>query len=323
MTDTPVLHLSDVAVEFAGRSGLFGTAPTVRAVNGVSLDIAAGETVALVGESGCGKSTLANAVTGLVRPSGGSIRVCGAEVAGAGRAQLAEIRRDVQMIFQDPALSLDPRMKIGATIAEPLTVHRLARGQALRDRVAALLSQVGLRPEHAGRFPHQFSGGQRQRVVIARALALEPRLLICDEPVSALDVSVRAQILNLLVAQQRRVGVAYLFVSHDLSVVRHICDRVVVMYLGRFVEVADRETFFSAPKHPYAQALMSAVPVADPKEQRSRRRIVLSGELPSPANIPPGCAFHNRCPLATDRCRSERPELGSRPDGAMVACHNV
>ncbi len=320
----PVLELRDVAVHFPGRRRAFGPRPSpVRAVDGVSLDIGPGETVALVGESGCGKSTLANAITGIEKPLAGSIRVCGNEVTGADRARLSAIRRDVQMIFQDPALSLDPRRTIGATVGEPLKVRGIARGRALAEKVGTLLAQVGLRPEHAGRYPHQFSGGQRQRVVIARALALEPRLVICDEPVSALDVSVRAQILNLLVELQRRTGVAYLFVSHDLSVVRHICDRVVVMYLGRFVEIADRETFFASPKHPYTGALMSAVPVADPRTQRSRKRFVLTGELPSPANIPSGCAFHTRCPLASEICLRERPELTPRPDGALVACHNV
>ncbi len=227
------------------------------------------------------------------------------------------------MIFQDPALSLDPRSTIGATIGEPLIVRGVAKGKALKERVGALLAQVGLRPEHADRYPHQFSGGQRQRVVIARALALEPDLVICDEPVSALDVSVRAQILNLLVALQKRTGVSYLFVSHDLGVVRHICDRVVVMYLGRFVEIADRDTFFANPKHPYTKALMSAVPEADPEVQRSKERLILGGELPSPANIPSGCAFHTRCPLATEICGRERPELTVRDDGARVACHHA
>lgn len=325
MTDAePVLDLHDVAVHFGGRARLFGPPPSVvKAVNGVDLTIGRGETVALVGESGCGKSTLSNAIVGLQPPVAGSIRVTGQEVVGADRRTLNDIRRKVQMIFQDPALSLDPRATIGATIAEPLQVRKLARGDALHQRVADLLTQVGLRPEHADRYPHQFSGGQRQRVVIARALALEPALVICDEPVSALDVSVRAQILNLLVALQKRTGVSYLFVSHDLSVVRHICDRVVVMYLGRFVEMADRATFFANPKHPYTQALMSAVPEADPVVQRSKHRVILTGELPSPANIPDGCPFHTRCPLATDICGKVRPELTPRPDGATVACHHA
>ncbi|MGO6694427.1 ABC transporter ATP-binding protein [Rhizobium johnstonii] len=319
-----VLEIRDVAVHFAGRGGLLGgPAATVKAVNGVSLDIAKGETVALVGESGCGKSTLSNTIVGLQQPVAGSVRIGGAEVVGAGRRELNDIRRRVQMIFQDPALSLDPRSTIGAAIGEPLIVRGIARGKQLKDRVATLLTQVGLRPEHADRYPHQFSGGQRQRVVIARALALEPDLVVCDEPVSALDVSVRAQILNLLVAMQRRTGVSYLFVSHDLAVVRHICDRVVVMYLGRFVEMADRDTFFADPKHPYTKALMSAVPEADPVVQRTKQRFVLGGELPSPANIPSGCAFHTRCPLATEICSRERPELTPRPDGALVACHHA
>lgn len=323
-SDSKVLDLRDVSVQFARSQGMFGPPPAVvRAVNGVSLGIMPGETVALVGESGCGKSTLANAIVGLEKASSGSIRVAGEEVVGADRAHLRDIRRHVQLIFQDPALSLDPRSTIGAAVGEPLLVRGIARGQALSDRVAALLEQVGLRGEHAGRYPHQFSGGQRQRVVIARALALEPQLVICDEPVSALDVSVRAQILNLLVALQRRTGVAYLFISHDLGVVRHICDRVVVMYLGRFVEIADRETFFADPKHPYTRALMSAVPEANPRVQRSRQRFVLSGELPSPTDIPPGCAFHNRCPIATAICSSQRPELVEQSDGSTVACHNV
>ncbi|WP_454854826.1 ABC transporter ATP-binding protein [Rhizobium binxianense] len=319
-----VLEIRDVAVHFAGRGGLFGApGATVKAVNGVNLDIAKGETVALVGESGCGKSTLSNTIVGLQQPVAGSVRIGGAEVVGAGRRQLNDIRRKVQMIFQDPALSLDPRSTIGATIGEPLVVRGIARGKQLKERVATLLTQVGLRPEFADRYPHQFSGGQRQRVVIARALALEPDLVICDEPVSALDVSVRAQILNLLVAMQKRTGVSYLFVSHDLAVVRHICDRVVVMYLGRFVEMADRDTFFADPKHPYTKALMSAVPEADPVVQRAKQRFMLGGELPSPANIPSGCAFHTRCPLATDMCSRERPELTPRPDGALVACHHA
>lgn len=325
MSDTDqVLEIRDVAVHFTGRAGLFGRSPfVVKAVNGVSLTISAGETVALVGESGCGKSTLSNTIVGLQQPVEGSVRITGEEVVGARGKALNDIRRKVQMIFQDPALSLDPRSTIGSTIAEPLIVRGIAKGQALKSRVATLLTEVGLRPEHADRYPHQFSGGQRQRVVIARALALEPALVVCDEPVSALDVSVRAQILNLLVALQKRTGVAYLFVSHDLSVVRHICDRVVVMYLGRFVEIADRNTFFADPKHPYTKALMSAVPEADPKLQRSRQRFILSGELPSPSNIPSGCAFHTRCPLATEICSRVRPELTARADGATVACHHV
>jgi oligopeptide/dipeptide ABC transporter ATP-binding protein len=319
----PVLEVRDVAVHFAPRGGWFGRPPPVKAVDGVDLTIGAGETLSLVGESGCGKSTLSNAIVGLVRPTRGSICIRGREIAGATRNTLHAVRRHVQMVFQDPALSLNPRARIGAAIAEPLIVRGIARGKALEERVETLLAQVGLRAEHAGRYPHQFSGGQRQRIVIARALALEPALLVCDEPVSALDVSVRAQILNLLVDLQRRMGVSYLFVSHDLSVVQHISDRVAVMYLGRIVEQAPRDVFFAAPKHPYAQALMSAVPEANPIVQRAKRRLVLSGELPSPTKVPPGCPFHTRCPLMTAICARERPVLTPRPDGALVACHHA
>jgi oligopeptide/dipeptide ABC transporter ATP-binding protein len=320
----PVLAVRDLAVFFDGRSGLFGgRRPKVRAVDGVDLEIGAGETLGLVGESGCGKSTLSNAIVGLVAPTRGSIMVCGREIAGADARTLRAARRDVQMIFQDPALSLDPRASIGSAIGEPLLARGLLRGAALRARVGELLDQVGLDAGLAGRYPHQFSGGQRQRVVIARALALEPALVVCDEPVSALDVSVRAQILNLLVALQRRMGVAYLFVSHDLTVVRHICDSVAVMYLGRIVERAPRTVFFAAPKHPYTLALMSAAPEADPERQRAKTRIVLEGELPSPSAVPLGCAFHTRCPRATELCKIERPLLTPRPDGALVACHHA
>jgi oligopeptide/dipeptide ABC transporter ATP-binding protein len=320
----PVLELRDVAVHFGGRASLFSPpAPSVKAVEGIDLTLAPAETVGLVGESGCGKSTLCNAIVGLLPPTRGSIRVCGREIAGADRGTLRTARRDVQMVFQDPVLSLNPRATVGAAIAEPLAVRDIARGEALKERVSRLLEQVGLKAEHAGRYPHQLSGGQRQRVVIARALALEPAVVVCDEPVSALDVSVRAQILNLLVDLQRRMGVSYLLVSHDLAVVRHICDRVAVMYLGRLVEQAPRDVFFAAPKHPYAQALMSAVLEADPVAQRARRRTILTGELPSPSNVPRGCAFHTRCSKATAICASERPLLTPRPDGALVACHHA
>ena len=320
----PVLAVRDVAVHFAPRAGWFcGARPAVKAVDGVDLTIGAGETLGLVGESGCGKSTLSNAIVGLVRPTRGSIRVRGQEIAGATRKTLFAVRRHVQMVFQDPALSLNRRATIGAAIAEPLIVRGIAKGRALAERVDTLLAQVGLRAEHAGRYPQQFSGGQRQRIVIARALALEPALVICDEPVSALDVSVRAQILNLLVDLQCRIGVSYLFVSHDLSVVRYISDRVAVMYLGRIVEHASRDVFFTAPKHPYTRALLSAVPEANPVGQRSKRRLVASGDLPSPTDVPPGCPFHTRCPLVTEICARERSLMTPRPDGALVACHHA
>ena len=312
-----VLEVVDLAVHFPGRGG----AP-VRAVDGVSFAIAPGETLGLVGESGCGKSTVSNAVVGLIAPTRGSVRVLGTEMAGADRATKHALRARVQMVFQDPVTSLNPRMSVGAAVGEPLLVRGIARGAALRARVGELLDEVGLRPEHAGRYPHQFSGGQRQRIVIARALALRPDLLVCDEPVSALDVSVRAQILNLLVALQARRGMASLFVSHDLAVVRHVCDRVAVMYLGRLVELAARDVLFAEPRHPYTRALLAAVPEPDPVAQRAKPRVPLAGEIPSPANPPPGCTFHTRCPFATELCRREVPNW--RPlGGSMVACHHA
>jgi oligopeptide/dipeptide ABC transporter ATP-binding protein len=259
-------------------------------------------------------------VVGLIAPTAGSVRVLGTELAGATRRTLRDIRARVQMVFQDPATSLNPRMTVGEAVGEPLLVRRIARGTALRERVAALLEEVGLRSEHAARYPHQFSGGQRQRIVIARALALRPALLVCDEPVAALDVSVRAQILNLLVGLQARLGMSSLFVSHDLAVVRHVCDRVAVMYLGRLAELAPRDALYAAPRHPYTRALLEAVPDPDPEVQRAKQRVPLQGEIPSPAAPPSGCRFHTRCPLAVDICREKVPQW--RQVGAsMVACH--
>jgi oligopeptide transport system ATP-binding protein len=320
----PVLAVDNAAVHFRSRADFLRKAgPHLKAVDGVTLSIAPGETLGLVGESGCGKSTLANAILGLVPLAGGTIRVVGRQVRSDDPETLRAIRSDAQLVFQDPALSLNPRMSVGAAIGESLLVRGLATGDALRDRVAALLKDVGLEADHASRFPHAFSGGQRQRIVIARALALQPKLVICDEPVSALDVSVRAQILNLLVDLQRERGMSYLFVSHDLSVVRHIADRVAVMYLGRIVETAAMAVLFGRPRHPYTRALLLAAPEPDPVRQRAKPRRILEGELPSAVNLPPGCAFNPRCPLATDICRRERPDLAARADGAMVACHHA
>ena len=311
----PALTVTDLAVHYPVRGG-----PPVRAVDGLSFTIAPGETLGLVGESGCGKSTVSKAIVGLQRPTRGSVVVDGVEIVGAGRATLRAARAKMQMVFQDPATSLDPRMTIGDTVGEPLLARGIARGRALAERVAALLAEVGLRPEHASRYPHQFSGGQRQRIVIARALALRPSLLVCDEPVSALDVSVRAQILNLLVELQTTLGMANLFVSHDLAVVRHVCDRVAVMYLGRLAELAPRDALFAAPRHPYTRALLLSVPEPDPAAQRAKPRVPLAGEIPSPAKPPSGCRFHTRCPMARAHCRETEPQW-RRVGESLVACH--
>jgi oligopeptide/dipeptide ABC transporter ATP-binding protein len=320
----PLLEIEDLKVHFPLRRGLFGKpSGAVRAVDGVTLSMARGETLGLVGESGCGKSTLGNAILRVVEPTSGAIRLAGIDLARLEGEELRQARRRAQMVFQDPFASLDPRMRIGDSIGEPLLVHGLAHGEELRARVGELLSRVGLEPVHAARYPHEFSGGQRQRIVIARALALSPDLVICDEPVSALDVSVRGQILNLLLELQRGLGTAFLFVSHDLSVVRHVSDRIAVMYLGRIVELAERDALFRKPRHPYTEALISAIPLPDPPAQRARRRIILSGEIPSPARPPSGCTFHTRCPMATARCRVEVPALLPREGGALVACHEA
>jgi oligopeptide/dipeptide ABC transporter ATP-binding protein len=312
---SPLLEVTDLAVHYVARHG----AP-VRAVDGVSFALGGGETLALVGESGCGKSSVANAVVGLQMPMRGSVRLDGIEIAGADKRTLHRARARMQMVFQDPATSLNPRMSVGAAIGEPLLVRGIAKGRSLRDRVSALLVEVGLRPEHAARYPHQFSGGQRQRIVIARALALRPALLVCDEPVSALDVSVRAQILNLLLDLQQAHGLACLFVSHDLAVVRHVCDRIAVMYLGRLVELGPRDSIYRAPRHPYTRALLAAVPEPDPAAQRAKPRVPLRGEIPNPAAPPSGCRFHTRCPLAQEICHQAEPEWRIVGD-SRVACH--
>jgi len=314
---TSVLEVKDLVVHFPARHG-----PPVRAVDGVSFSIAPSETLGLVGESGCGKSTVSNAIVGLQAPTQGSIRMLGSELAGADRKALRAMRARVQMVFQDPVTSLNPRMTVGTAVGEPLLVRGIARGRELRERVAGLLEEVGLRSEHAQRYPHQFSGGQRQRIVIARALALRPALLVCDEPVSALDVSVRAQILNLLVELQARLHMSSLFVSHDLAVVRHVCDRVAVMYLGVLVELAPRDALYAEPRHPYTQALLTAVPEPDPIVQRAKLRVPLIGEIPSPTAPPSGCRFHTRCPRVIDKCRVTVP-VWRRIGASMVACHRA
>jgi len=311
-------------VHFPIRRGVFRR-PTgaVKAVDGVSFTIQAGETFALVGESGCGKSTTGYATLGIVRPTSGQVDFQGVDLARLDRAALRHAQRDMQIIFQDPYSSLDPKMTVGESIGEPLLVRGVLQGAPLARRVAELLVLVGLQPQHATRYPHEFSGGQRQRIVIARALALSPKLIVCDEPVSALDVSIRSQILNLLMRLQRELGVTYLFISHDLSVVRHISDRVAVMYLGHIVEEAPTEQLFVSPRHPYTQALLSAILLPDPQAQRARAAIILQGDLPSPAAPPSGCPFRTRCPLAQEICAGTMPPLREVAEGHRVACHLV
>ena len=317
-----LLGLSDLAVHFKGRRNWRGRYPLpVRAVDGVTIHVGHKETLGLVGESGCGKSTLGNAVLRLVPPTAGQVRFEGRDVTRVTGEELRDLRREIQMIFQDPYSALNPKLRVGESVGEPLLAHGLASGADLDKQVAELLDLVGLPAERATRYPHEFSGGQRQRLVIARALALKPKLIVCDEPVSALDVSIRSQILNLLMEFQQRLGLSYLFISHDLSVVRHISHRVAVMYLGRVVELAPRDNLFREPLHPYTEALISAIPLPDPVAQRKRNRIILKGELPKPTAPPPGCPFHTRCPIAVPMCREVVPPLEEKRPGHWAACH--
>ena len=318
-----LLKVENLVKHFPVGGGMF-SAPSgmVRAVEDVSFSIARGETVGLVGESGCGKTTTGRCILQLERATSGHIWFEGVDLTTLDQAALRAVRRKVQVIFQDPYSSLNPRMTIGQILAEPLRVHALVPDAAKRAaRVRELLEQVGLLPQHARRYPHQLSGGQRQRVGIARALAMEPSLIICDEPVSALDVSIQAQIINLLEDLQKRLGLTYLFIAHDLSVVRHISDRVVVMYLGKIVEVADRRALYEEPLHPSTRALLSAVPIPDPALEARREHTVLRGEIPSPLNPPAGCVFHPRCPIAVSRCSAEIPALRELREAHTGACH--
>jgi oligopeptide transport system ATP-binding protein len=319
---TPLVRVRDLQVHFPLTQGLLfqRTVGHVKAVDGVSFDIRRGETFGLVGESGCGKTTVARALLKLLVPTGGSIEFDGKDIANLDAQGLQFFRRRVQSVFQDPFSSLNPRMRVRDIVGEPLVIHLSLRGQALQTRVDELLTLCGLSPAFAERFPHEMSGGQRQRVGIARALALEPDLIVCDEAVSALDVSIQAQIVNLLARLQAELGLTYLFIGHDLSVVRHLCDRVGVMYLGKLVEETSAQTLFDNPAHPYTRALIDAVPVPDPQVERARQYKPLEGEIPSPLSPPPGCVFHPRCPSAVSACSASKPTLTELDPGHLVAC---
>jgi oligopeptide/dipeptide ABC transporter ATP-binding protein len=317
-----LLEVENLCKHFVARRSVLGRPlAVVKAVDGVDLTLEAGRTLALVGESGCGKSTLGRLVLRLIEPDRGRIRFEGRDISALDERGLRAFRRNAQLVFQDPYASLNPRMTVGQTIGEPLALHDIVPASRRARRVAELLSQVGLDPRLQSRYPHEFSGGQRQRTSIARALAVEPKLIVCDEPVSALDVSIRAQILNLLRDLQRRLGIAYVLISHDLAVVRHISDRVAVMNLGRIVESAPTQALFSAPRHPYSRALLSAIPLPRPRARRNR--MILQGEMPSALDPPPGCRFHTRCPYAVARCRVEEPVLLSDARGHSTACHRI
>ena len=315
-----VLTARDLTRHYEISRGLFQPSAQVQALNGVSFDLQAGKTLAVVGESGCGKSTLARALTLIEEPSSGSLQIAGQEVTGANKAQRKQLRRDVQMVFQNPYASLNPRQKVGDQLGEPLLINTQLSRLERRERVQAMMQQVGLRPEHYQRYPHMFSGGQRQRIALARAMMLQPKVLVADEPTSALDVSIQAQVLNLFMDLQEQFNTGYVFISHNLSVVRHVADDVLVMYLGRPVEMGPSELIYNRPLHPYTQALLSATPTIHPDP--SKPKIKISGELPNPLSPPSGCAFHQRCPHASERCQVEQPALRLL-DARQVACHHA
>jgi len=320
----PLLEVDHLVKHFPLKSGVLfdRRVGAVRAVDDVSFSVAEGETLGLVGESGCGKSTLARSILQLIRPTAGSVRFRGTELTELSRRRLRPLRREMQMIFQDPYASLNPRKRVGQIVGEPLRLHGVASGAELRERVEELLDRVGLSREHYNRFPHEFSGGQRQRIGVARALALEPKLIIADEPVSALDVSIQAQIINLLEDLQDEFGLTYVFVAHDLGVVRHVSDRIAVMYLGKIVEIGPADAVYGNPIHPYTMSLLSAVPIPDPRLNREREQVVLEGDVPSPANPPQACRFHTRCPRGTDICAELEPPLVDYGGGHWAACHH-
>jgi oligopeptide transport system ATP-binding protein len=322
-----LVEVDDLKIHFPIRSGIFKTMKgSVKAVDGVTFEVKRGETLGLVGESGCGKSTIGRAMIRLREPTGGTVRFDGVDLTSLKTGPLRKMRRRMQIIFQDPYGSLDPRMTVGSIVSEPIETHRLAFGDEKKERVAELLRLVGLDPKYVRRYPHEFSGGQRQRIGVARALAVEPEFIVCDEPISALDVSIQAQVLNLLTDLRSRLGLTYLFVAHDLSVVKHISDRVAVMYLGKVVEIGPPDQLYSAPGHPYTRALLSAVPVPDPVSERLRKRVILKGDVPSPVNPPPGCRFHTRCWLyerlgKPENCRTIDPPLDVISGEQRAACH--
>jgi peptide/nickel transport system ATP-binding protein/oligopeptide transport system ATP-binding protein len=318
----PVLRVDNLVKHYPVKRGWFSRGGgTVQAVDGVSFDLAAGETLGLVGESGCGKSTTGKVILRLTDATAGTVALDGVDITQLDRHAMHPWRRTLQVIFQDPYASLNPRMTAGDIVGEPLHNYGIASGAAREERVAALFAHVGLRRDQMRKYPHEFSGGQRQRLGIARALAVEPKVIVCDEPVSALDVSVQAQVINLLMDLQEEFGLSYLFIAHDLAVVEHISHRVAVMYLGRIVELSSRHALFSRPQHPYTEALLSAVPIPDPEPSAKRQRIILQGDVPSPSNPPSGCRFHTRCPYAFDRCKVESPVLREVEAGHEVACH--
>ena len=324
MTSPALIEAKELYKYFPIYAGLTSRhVADVRAVDGVSFTIQEGETLGLVGESGSGKTTVGRLLLRLLPVTKGEIDFEERNILTMNRGDIRRLRRSLQIIFQDPFASLNPRMSIGEIVAEPIRIHRLASGKGVDDRVRELLGLVGLQPYHANRYPHEFSGGQRQRVGIARALAVQPRFIVCDEPVSALDVSIQAQVINLLEDLQAKFKLTYLFIAHDLSVVRHISTRVAVMYVGKIVELAYRDDLYENPLHPYTQALLSAIPIPDPVVEKRRKRIVLTGDIPSPVNPPPGCRFHTRCPLAFDRCKTEVPPLREYAPGHFAACHWV